>query len=138
MPDVLRADDVLSGLSFIPSWHRRAWDRGTRNRPSSLYWTKDVFAAYEEYRKIPDYPYELRNQWIKKKREEGAAKMREVIERKKETDKELRNKIQENSVKRNKRLQQIQSKINEMKLEKNEYGIPKYSENLTETTIYKK
>ncbi|CAB4419135.1 unnamed protein product [Rhizophagus irregularis] len=138
MPNVLRADDVLSGLPFIPSWHRRAWDRGTKNRPSSLYWTKDVITAYEEYRKIPDYPYELKNQWVKKKREEGATRMREVIERKKETDKELRNKIHENSIKRNERVLQVQSKIQEMKSEKNEYGILKYDENLTETATFKK
>ncbi|RIA84682.1 hypothetical protein C1645_831904 [Glomus cerebriforme] len=138
MPDVLRVDDVLSGLPFIPSWHRRAWDRGTKNRPSSLYWTKDVLAAYEEYRKIPEYPFDLKNQWIKKKREEGAAKMREVVERKKETDKELKNKIQENSIKRNERASQILSKLQEMRSEKNEYGILKYSEVLTETTTFKK
>ncbi|GBB83597.1 hypothetical protein RclHR1_01030012 [Rhizophagus clarus] len=136
MPNVLRADDVLSGLPFIPSWHRRAWDRGTKNRPSSLYWTKDVMNAYEEYQKIPDY--DLKNQWVKKKKEEGAARMREVVERKKETDKELRNKIHENSIKRNERVLQIQSKIQEMKTEKNEYGILKYSEDLTETATFKK
>jgi hypothetical protein len=138
MPNVLRADDVLSGLPFIPSWHRRAWDRGTKNRPSSLYWTKDVLNAYEEYQKIPDFPYDLKNQWIKKKREEGAARMKEVVERKKETDKELRNKIYENSIKRNERVSQIQSKIQEMKSEKNEYGILKYSEIITETATFKK
>jgi hypothetical protein len=137
MPKVLRADDVLSGLSFIPSWHRRAWDRGTKNRPSSLYWTKDVIAAYEEYQKVPEYPYDLKDQWIKKKREEGTNKMKEVAKRKLETDKELRNKIQENSIKRNERTSQIQSKLREMKSEKNEYGILRYSEILADTNCFK-
>src|SRR5205085_5798796 len=92
MPNVLRADDVLSGLPFIPSWHRRAWDRGTKTRPSSLYWTKDVISAYEDYQKIPDHSYDLKNQWVKKKKEEGSTKMKEIVKRKLETDKELRNK----------------------------------------------
>ncbi|CAG8739782.1 10136_t:CDS:2, partial [Funneliformis caledonium] len=129
----VRADDVLAGLAYIPSWHRRAWDRGTKNRPSSLYWTKDYLAAYEEFKEIP---HTLRIEWIRKKREEGDAKMKEAVKRKLETDKELRNKMHENSIKRSERALQIQSRILEMKSEKNEYGIAKYSDTLMETNAY--
>ncbi|CAI2166826.1 9532_t:CDS:2 [Funneliformis geosporum] len=128
-----KADDVLAGLAYIPSWHRRAWDRGTKNRPSSLYWTKDFLAANEEYQKVP---HTLRIEWIRKKREEGDAKMKEAVKRKLETDKELRNKMLENTIKRNERASQIQSRIADMKSEKNEYGIAKYSETLMETQAY--
>ncbi|KAF0348686.1 f-box domain contaning protein [Gigaspora margarita] len=137
MPNMYCLEEIISGLTFIPSWSRRAWDRGIKRRPSSVYWIAHVIEALEEYKKIPMYPPSLRREWLKQKREEGAAKMKEVVKRKLDTDKDLRIKNKENSQKKLDRLTTIKSKFNLMKLERNSNNCLKYDETLDDCPSYR-
>ncbi|CAG8634222.1 27651_t:CDS:2 [Dentiscutata erythropus] len=136
MPNMYCLEEIISGLTFIPSWSRRAWDRGTKRRPSSVYWITHVIEALEEYKKIPMYPTSFRREWLKQKREEGAAKMKEVVRRKLETDMDLRSKNKENSQKKLERLSTIKAKLNSMKVERNANNCLKYNDTLEECPSY--
>ncbi|CAG8434165.1 9203_t:CDS:2 [Scutellospora calospora] len=133
MPNIYFLEEIISGLTFIPSWSRRAWDRGTRRRPSSVYWYEHVIQALEEYKKVPP---SFRREWLKQKREEGAAKMKEVVKRKLETDMDLRIKNKENSQKKLQRLSTIQAKLSAMKVERNTNNCLKYNDTLEECPSY--
>ncbi|CAG8458232.1 7711_t:CDS:2 [Cetraspora pellucida] len=128
MDDGRLSDDVISGLTYIPSWVRRSYTymRNSRMCPSSLYWTDHVLKTVQEYQSLPAYPPHIRNDWIKQKREEGIAKMKEVNQRRLDYDRGLRELVHQNSLKKTERSRLIKSKIQTMKAEKNANNCSKY------------
>ncbi|CAG8487992.1 17074_t:CDS:2 [Racocetra fulgida] len=125
MDDGRLSDDVIAGLTYIPSWVRRSYTymRNSRMCPSSLYWTDHVLKTVQEYQSLPQH---IRNDWIKQKREEGLAKMKEVNQRRLDYDRGIRELVHQNSLKKNERTRLIKSKIQAMKSEKNANNCLKY------------
>ncbi|CAG8515594.1 12722_t:CDS:2 [Racocetra persica] len=128
MDDGRLSDDVIAGLTYIPSWVRRSYTymRNSRMCPSSLYWTDHVLKTVQEYQSLPIYPQHIRNDWIKQKKEEGLAKMKEVNQRRLDYDRGIRELVHQNSLKKNERTRLIKSKIQAMKSEKNANNCLKY------------
>ncbi|CAG8475768.1 8195_t:CDS:2 [Dentiscutata erythropus] len=130
MNDGRSSDDVIAGLTYIPSWVRRSYYmRNSRMCPSSLYWIDDIIKTVEEYQNLPLH---ARNDWIKQKKEEGMAKMREVNQRRLDYDRGMRELVQQNSAKKNERSRLIKSRIQTMKNEKNSNNCLKYDSNILE------
>ncbi|CAG8813831.1 1550_t:CDS:2, partial [Gigaspora rosea] len=99
----------------------------SRMCPSSLYWTDDIIKTVEEYQNLPLH---VRNDWIKQKKEEGMAKMREVNQRRLDYDRGMRELVQQNSVKKTERALLIKSRIQAMKDEKNSNNCSKYDDSI--------
>ncbi|CAG8522973.1 26907_t:CDS:2 [Dentiscutata erythropus] len=132
MPEFPNFYEIISGLPFIPSWSRRDWDSDTEKNPSSLYWKADVIETIAEYKSIPDDPPTLREDWLKQRQKEGDEKMKDIIERKKECNKGLREKNMKNSQKKFERSNLIKTKILSMKDEKNENNCLKFNKEILE------
>ncbi|CAG8819894.1 27909_t:CDS:2, partial [Racocetra persica] len=132
MPELSNLDDIISGLPFIPSWSRRDWDNDTEKNPSSLYWKTDVIETLNEYNSIPENPPSLREDWLNQKQRKGDEKMKDIIERKKENNKGLREKNMKNSQKKFERSNLIKTKILLMKDEKNENNCLKFDKDILE------
>ncbi|CAG8682575.1 11294_t:CDS:2 [Gigaspora margarita] len=132
IPEFPNPDEIISGLPFIPSWSRRDWDSDTEKNSSSLYWKTDVIETIVKYKSIPDDPSTLRENWLKQRQIEGDEKMKDIIERKKENNKGLREKNMKNSQKKFERSNLIKSKILSMKDEKNENNCLKFDKEILE------
>ncbi|RIB29945.1 hypothetical protein C2G38_2153980 [Gigaspora rosea] len=105
IPEFPNPDEIISGLPFIPSWSRRDWDSDTEKN-SSLY----------------GKPIQI----------EGDEKMKDIIERKKENNKGLREKNMKNSQKKFECSNLIKSKILSMKDENNENNCQNFDKEILE------
>ncbi|CAG8816259.1 8766_t:CDS:2, partial [Gigaspora rosea] len=106
IPEFPNPDEIISGLPFIPSSSRSDWDSDTEKNSSK--------------------------NWLKQRQIEGDEKMKDIIERKKENNKGLREKNMKNSQKKFECSNLIKSKILSMKDENNENNCQNFDKEILE------